>query len=213
MGYKLFKLYNKPGAELTEIFIAIPRDVTALPTGVIFFDLNNNFDNKTGAELDQVFQELPVNVKSVHINNKAINLDEFRSKLKDKILKSLEPQLSIIEEKAKELKTRNYDNAYNAANSLHTALTNLKNQYSSGTIQYLAFKNGSMNEIKTARTELEKHRGWKDILGNVALCILGLGIGYLAICAFKGGFFKFNTDSAKKLDDLKHSIDPETPNL
>jgi hypothetical protein len=78
-------------------------------------------------------------------------------------------------------------------------------------MDYPTFKNQSILAINTTRIELEKHRGWKEILGNIALCILGLGIGYLAVCAYKGSFFKFNTDSINKLNDIQNTIESAAP--
>ena len=200
-------LGSKSGAELAQAFAGLHPSVTSLDLS------DNDFDKKTDAELDEALAALPITVKSLVLNDKVINLDAFRSKLKEKILQRLEPQLLLIKDKAENLKTRKYDEAYNAAQTLYLSLTNLKSQYSNGTIEYVAFKNDSIKEIKTARVELEIHRGWKEILSNVLLCILGLGIGYLAICAYEGSFFKFNTDSAKKLDDLQNTIDPNAPTL
>lgn len=118
-----------------------------------------------------------------------------------------ESHLGIINEKAGQLKKRGHGKAYDAANVLHAAFDQLKDQYCGGVINHLVFQEQSKQVIATARSELEKHRGWKEVLVNIALSILGLGIGYLAVCAYKGSFFTVNTDSANKLDDLQHTID------
>jgi hypothetical protein len=123
----------------------------------------------------------------------------------------LDIRILSIKEKAEELKTNAHENAYKVAIALHTTLTQLNDQYKDGTINYLKFNHDSKTAITKARPELEKHRGWKEILGNIALCILGLGLGYFALCAYRGCFFKFETDSAKKLNDLSHSIEAVSP--
>ena len=129
-----------------------------------------------------------------------------------KILANIEPQLLIIENKVKELQGRdNCKAAFNAADTLHTTLTQLKNQFANGTMDYADFKNSSISAIDTARDELNKQRGWKQLLGNLTLCVLGLGVGYLAVCAYNGSFFKFNTDSANKLDKLQNTIESAAP--
>ncbi|KTD20668.1 Dot/Icm T4SS effector Wip [Legionella londiniensis] len=64
------------------------------------------------------------------------------------------------------------------------------------------------------RRELEKHRGTKKILINLALAIVGLGIGFiplglinLAATHGKHFFFHPKTDSAAKLDALEQSAE------
>ena len=129
-----------------------------------------------------------------------------------KILASIEPQLLIVENKVKELKGRDKcKTAFDAADTLHTTLIELKNQFATGTMDYADFKNNSISAIDTARDELNKQRGWKQLLGNLTLCVLGFGVGYLAVCAYNGSFFKFNTDSANKLDKLQNTIEAAAP--
>ena len=156
------------------------------------------------AVLTNLILEMSTDVKA---NEISAFLHPVKEETKARVLTSLESQLFIIENKAGELKTRGYDKAYNAANNLHTTLTQLKNQYCSGALEYPDFKKNSTDAVDAARIELKQHRGWKDLLGNVALCILGLGVGYLAVCLYKGSFFQFNTDSVNKLDVLQNNID------
>lgn len=44
-------------------------------------------------------------------------------------------------------------------------------------------------------------------------CILELGIGYLAVCAYKGSFFKVNTASGEQLDNLLGTLNLEMPKM
>lgn len=166
-------------------------------------------------DLIKVILNLPVKLKSVLIDDKTINMDEFRNNqrllLKVKTVNSLEPQLLSIEKKAKELSDRKFERGYNAANSLHKNLVRLMNQYSQDKMDDQDFKKESLDAIVTARPVLEQHRGWKEVLSNIVYCILGLGFGYLAVCLYKGSIFKFKTDSANKLDDLQHGIENIAP--
>ncbi len=71
--------------------------------------------------------------------------------------------------------------------------------------------------MRTARPELEKHRGWKQLLGTLGLAIAGLGIGYviagLINVAVTGHFLLFRpkTDSLQKLELLQKSLDQVAP--
>lgn len=64
--------------------------------------------------------------------------------------------------------------------------------------------------IEKARPELETHRGWKEVLGNLALAVLGVGIVYaiagLINKAATGNFLFFKTDSEAKLDKLEEAL-------
>lgn len=65
--------------------------------------------------------------------------------------------------------------------------------------------------IEKVTPDLEVHRGWKQILGNLAACIAGLGVGY-AIAGIinkltTGHFFFFNqTKSMKAVNGLQSSL-------
>ena len=122
------------------------------------------------------------------------------------ILNNVTYQLDILGGKARELQDRNCTEAYNAVNTLVNRLSDLRDNFNDDKIDHKGLKLGLSSAIKEARPELEKHRGYKEILANIALCILGLGLGYLAVCAYKGSFFKFNTDSADKLNELETSV-------
>lgn len=193
------------GTALASIFKEIPKGVTNLSLK------RTGLSQKNSDELDRALKALPGNVKSVILDSKVINLDDLRSELKEKMLTNLQSQLEILQDKANELLGRNCLLAYNAADQLYKNLVDLKDKYSNNLINCEKFEVDSIEAIDAARPELEKQRGWKGILGNVALCILGLGIGYLAACAYKGSFFHFNSDSEAKLNDLQKGITGESP--
>ena len=199
LGLDYSALWLKSEAELTAVFTALPKGITTL------YLAENDLGN-SGAYFAKI---LPFSVQSVCLRGETIDLIPFH---KARMIENLQSQLNIIESKAKDLQSRKFSKAHDATITLYDTLTQLKNKYSSGAIEYPAFKKDSMEAIKIAHKELDQHRGWKEILGNIAYCILGLGFLYAAYCAYKGKFFDFKTDSAQKLDDLQHSIDPETPN-
>jgi ankyrin repeat protein len=128
-------------------------------------------------------------------------------------LDTLEKLLDVIKNKAKELKQKKCDVAYKVARNLYTNLSVYKNQCSKNEINYPQFKEQSLSAIKLARTELEKHRGWKEVLANILFCVAGLGVFYMGACWYQGSFFKFKTDSEKKLDVLAQHIEETTSAL
>jgi hypothetical protein len=74
------------------------------------------------------------------------------------------------------------------------------------------FQNECKVVIDQARPVLEKHRGLKQVLGNILLAVLGLGVFYLAaICinkAVTGNWLFFSqTDTAKQLDKVENQLE------
>ena len=119
-------------------------------------------------------------------------------------------QLQEINAKEIYLRSNGHIVAANSARDLyydvHAALTELTR----GSIDIDMFKCRCTDKINIARPELEKHRGWKQLLGNLALAVIGLGVLYVAAGlvhkAVTGKFLFFKTDSANKLDKLEQSI-------
>ena len=68
-----------------------------------------------------------------------------------------------------------------------------------------------LDAIKTAHKELDKHRGWTEILGNLAIFIFGFGFGFIAkgfynMANDKPFLFFTKTSSAEMLDDTEKSV-------
>lgn len=124
-------------------------------------------------------------------------------------LHEFDTQLKIISTKAVELRTSGYVTAADAANKLHENLKNYAQTYFDNPTKeaHAIFKKLAKKELDIAHEVLDKHRGWKQILGNVALAILGLGIFYLIAVAVNRNIFFNKTDSSKKLDNFEKFID------
>ncbi|KTC83658.1 hypothetical protein [Legionella cincinnatiensis] len=124
-------------------------------------------------------------------------------------------QLEVIEKKAAELRAANHIKAAETAEKLHEQLYKGSVQYFNNRINDKQFSILCHQAIEKARPELETHRGWKQILGNLALAIIGLGIGYVAAglinLAFTKHFLFFNTDSGKKLNDMEKVVNQTVP--
>lgn len=129
-----------------------------------------------------------------------------KSTRNEKVFGHFNAQLAGIKAKAKELSTNNKI-ASDEATTLYRTLKTLKNNYAENAITLQHFQLESKKAISRARPVLEVHRGCKELLGNLALAVLGIGVIYLAVCAYKGRFFKFNTDSVNQLNRLTDTIE------
>lgn len=117
--------------------------------------------------------------------------------------------LEAILEKARNLRNDGHLVAADAAETLYSDLTQYARTYFSNPTEagYAAFKEQAKHRIHEAHDELDKHRGWKRVLGNIGLFILGFGIFYLIAIAINKNIFFNKTDSAEKLDSLEAGID------
>lgn len=123
--------------------------------------------------------------------------------------------IRIISKKADDLRSRKFfleaDVAKKLAEDTHQDLEQYIGKPSDPDALSV-FKSNANQHIEAARPILEKHRGWKQILGNLLLSIALLGVGYVAaisINKIRTGRFLFfqKTDSADKIDLLKKSIE------
>ncbi len=146
------------------------------------------------------------------------NIDQKFTKLqtmfdKFKKLNEFTEKLNEISLQAKSLEDRGHTVAAQSAKTLVTNLEDNAKTYLADfqPTAYKAFKSNCSKHIKTAKPILEIHRGWKRLLSNIALAILGIGVGYLAaVClnkAVTGNFLFFNkTRSQEKLCALSQTI-------
>jgi hypothetical protein len=105
--------------------------------------------------------------------------------------------------------------AAGAATQLHFELNKVAIlYYNEKKLSSEEFVAACMSQINKVRPELEKHRGWKQILGNIALAVIGLGIGYLIAGAINkkvtGNFLFFRTASALALDEVEEVVQANT---
>ena len=133
-----------------------------------------------------------------------------------KRLDKIKEKLSIIQSKEAQLRKKNHTKAADCALELHNLIKENYEDLISGWISTSEFKKRSFKVIEKNQPELEKHRGWKQVLGNLALAIIGLGVLYAAAGlinkASTGNFLFFNkTDSANKVEQLKKSVESIHP--
>lgn len=138
-------------------------------------------------------------LQSMRIRNSAVNF----------LLK-----FEVMKLKANEFIEKSQNNpAYVVAAHAATILVASIDQYQDDFISdgdYETFKHHCIQAIDESRSVLETHRGWKQILGNLALAMIGLGILYAGAVLYNkcstGNYLFFKTDSAEKLDDLSMQL-------
>jgi hypothetical protein len=113
--------------------------------------------------------------------------------------------LNEITDKALNLRKRGHTKAADKADTLARNLNEYADAYSNKFTSegYKIFSDNCLNAIKDSREELQKHRGWRRVLGNLVIAIACLGVFYsVALLGNKlitGNYLFFNqTDSAKK---------------
>jgi hypothetical protein len=126
-------------------------------------------------------------------------------------------RIAKMERKVADLENRGHAQAASAARAMVTSIESNYWRFKSREIEAPEFKQNCKTAIDGARGELEPHRGWKKILGNLGLFILGLGVGYalagLVNLAVTGNFLFFQkTASIKRMELLEkeiNSLDPK----
>ncbi len=126
-------------------------------------------------------------------------------------------QLKQVKEQSTNLKRRGYHIESDVALRLTDLIKLEIEHYLSGAVDspqtaLKTFQKNCETHIQSAAPILEKHRGWKRLIGNLLACILGLGVGYVvagAINKYVNGHFLFfnETKSISKLSKLKTTLD------
>lgn len=117
-------------------------------------------------------------------------------------------QLAKLENKAENLRDRTHILAFNKIENIVNFLRKESYKYFvEKKIAYMDYKANSLNIIKEERSELDKHRGYKQILGNLPLLIFTLGTAQLVKKTCTGGnFLFFTTDSSTYVDQLADTL-------
>lgn len=97
-----------------------------------------------------------------------------------------------------------------AAKALKKSIKAELENYQQKEISLAAFKINCRAHINQARQDLEYDKGWGQLLGNLLLAVLGLGVGYLIAgsvhYAMTGRFVFFPPATACKLDTVEQSV-------
>jgi hypothetical protein len=128
----------------------------------------------------------------------------------NQLIESFQIQLKQIKDKETELEKKgHFKAAYKAQilhNTLQEAVTKLQDKW-----DFETFNTDCRTAITRAKPELEKHRGWKKVLVNLALLVVGLGVLNMLAVVFnkkltKNFLFVVETDSSHKLEQLEQAV-------
>jgi len=117
---------------------------------------------------------------------------------------SLLEVLNIIKEKSLNLRKNLHNDAAKVAEELNLKIYDIFIDYKLNKIDKDCFKEHCKIEIKKAHDVLDKHRGFKEIIGNLVFAIATLGL--INIISRRFTIFHLKTKSCKILDELDQSI-------
>lgn len=137
-------------------------------------------------------------------------LQELQNKRKKEIA-HIYAELVNIDNKCERMfkKGPAYEAVTQATGRILDALTKLTEKYvKDGDLQHFQDETSTLfDETTEDMKTINEHRGWaKNFFGNLAYFILGLGVGYAAVCAYRGKFFEFNTDTANVVGVVNEKI-------
>lgn len=142
--------------------------------------------------------------------SKDFKFPEYQSHINPAFLMyvEIEIQLDALDKKALELFHRGYKSAGEGASWIVFNLRNLNQWFfQENRIGYDDYRSRTIEVIHQNRSELDQHRGYKKLLGNLILLILTLGTAFIVNKAFNGHFLFFQkTDSAEQLDNLNQTV-------
>lgn len=123
-------------------------------------------------------------------------------------------QMQAIKTKEQHLIGKGQMVAGNCAKNLYDILQTQHQALSEAQTDIHTFQNSCIDAINFARPELEKHRGWKQLLGNLAHTVPGGGpmcfiVGLINKAATRNVLF-FKSDSANKIDQLESTVNSIT---
>lgn len=135
---------------------------------------------------------------------------DYQSQIDSELLMhvEIELQLDAFDRKAIDLLHRGYKSAGEEASWVVFNLRNLNQWFfKEKRMDYENYKSSALVVINNSRSELEKHRGCKQLLGNLILLILTVGTAFIINKAVNGHFLFFQkTDSAKQLDGMSQAL-------
>jgi len=166
-----------------------------------------NLDNDLGK-----FENMNIGPYRVLYSREDDAAEELSLVIAERVKDEFLTRLNAIKIKERSLRRNGHVSAADKALALHTKIFEAYSKLEHGEIDLERFKDKCTRAIDSARPELEQHRGWKQVLGNLALAVIGLGVFYVAALimnkATTGRYLFFKTDSAQKVDQLEESLQP-----
>lgn len=189
---------NLPYLELVKLFKDIPSDVNQL-------ELFNGY-----LHYKKALFALPDTVKLVRVTGDInIDLDALKSEYYDTLrIKYFKKELPILKKMEDKFLRSHNRKAYDAIQECRNELSELQDELDNLKIECIQFKKKSLQALYNAESKLSDSTrlNIKIILVNLALCIVGLGIGYTAYCLYRKTLFSYQPDAITKLKQLKTII-------
>ncbi|MDR3501236.1 MAG: hypothetical protein P4L79_01460 [Legionella sp.] len=151
----------------------------------------------------------------VNVSELAEHIKEYMTyslqELREMTILHIEAELVNVDKKRARMSTKGaaYEDATLATGRIHNALQLLTDKYiQDGDLQHYQDQTRALfDETTEDMKTINEHRGWaKNFFGNLAYFILGFGVGYAAVCAYRGKFFEFNTDTANVVGAVNEQI-------
>ena len=207
------------GSRIDEIEDFIPAKVSTLMylLQFAFTHHNNALFGMLNRLLENINQQLEAQDKSVPKKvKKGVTFSPHVQVFNDEdegcdYFNELKVKLQMVEGKALDLEARRFYTERDVARALIIRMNKEIQVFSDlmakdGAADVDLFKRNCLAHINEARPVLAKHRGWLQLMGNIALFIAGLGIGFLIAGLIHktqtNKFLFFDTDSEQKLDEL-----------
>ena len=126
----------------------------------------------------------------------------------------LELQLRKILIKTRRLHRRGHKTAAQAASQLYLTVSGALKELESGVTKKEDFVDTCTTAIDKAREVLEQHRGWKQVLNDIASLIVSFfSLGIANWVTGNKWLFHSKTDSEKKLIELEQCLDIDLPKV
>lgn len=153
-------------------------------------------------------------IQAVHLPTTAKQLREALSLIppRQRYLTQIEFAIRILKQKAVDLAKRGFAHDSQVALQLATEITDYRRAcFEEGSLSVAQFKQNVSASLSRAEPILSRHRGWKQVLTNLVLAVLGFGVGYLvaAAChkiATNRFFFLPQTDAKKCLELVERGL-------
>ena len=218
---RINKLFDKLSKKFPQPLVNSEKQVVSTPIESTVV-LSNDLPLSSTKKLNSVLKE-QTSQKSESESKETV-VDEETKVLRELHLTKVRKQLVLIHvkqaefedesqklrAKGKQKEAEKYDNAATAAKNIRTSIDKLCTQYiNDGNLEtFKAESKQVLNEEKSDVKILQEHRGWGEILANLAAFILTAGIAHAGYALYNRKFsmFKPATDAGQKVDVLHDAI-------
>ncbi len=177
-------------------------------------ELSSSLANEDLAENNVVEPEFIIDELVLDEPREAViepRVSELERTQRKKEIAHIEDELLNVYKKCRRMSTQGpaYKDVTEATYRIHEAITALAEKYvEDGDLEHFKGQTKALLDENTEDMKIiNKHRGWaKNFFGNLGAFILGLGVGYIAVCAYRGTLFEFNTATANAVGAVDEKV-------